>query len=564
MADETGQKDTAGGRKPMDDPRLQAAGGELSALQIAALWAGYAAAALLLVFIFWMAVDSNFTLWQKVLLAVTVGLGVFWGVVHHRTITGAARARGVRIGANSVIFIFFVLGIIVLVNIFAARHHVRRDITEEQLYSLSEQTRAILSDLDRELEFVAFLSDRDPLSGQPNPATTELRDRLREYEMVSPLISVNTYDPVLDAEEASQYNVTSTTGNVVIIEAGDQQEKVYGGNEEQLTSAVLALTTGEQPRVYFLTGHGEFSIEDASGTGLAVMKSILEEQQYQVDELNLATQESPGIPGDCAALVIAGPSEDLREQEIDAIGTYLSQGGNLLVALTADGPTLSALLTDYGVDVRDGTVRDSNAGYEGAAEMPMARVAGQHRIVQNLQGFPIALARPRAIEIIDPEMEDPMAPGMPPPSQQAQALIESYPSARLQLPDAEETGPSGPFTLAAVVDPGQTQQNPMMPDQEQEQDGPRLVIVADAQMMTDQFINQWPEGLGIVGNAYLALNSINWLMENEKLITIPPQEDVPRTLSLTGGQKRLVWAIVVGVIPLLIIIAGFVVWWRRR
>ncbi len=563
MADETGQKDTAGGRKPMEDPRLQAAGGELSALQIAALWAGYAAAALLLVFIFWMAVDSSFTLWQKVLLAVTVALGVFWGVVHHRTITGAARARGVRIGANSVIFIFFVLGIIVLVNIFAARHHLRKDITEEQVYSLSEQSRAILADLDRELEIVAFLSDRDPLTGQPNPATTELRDRLREYEMVSPLISVNTYDPVLDAEEASEYNVTSTTGNVVIIEAGDQQERVYGGSEERLTSAILALTTGEQPHVYFLTGHGEYSIEDASGTGLAVMKSILEEQQYRVDELNLATQETPVVPGDCAALVIAGPSADFREQEIDAIGTYLAQGGNLLVALAADGPTLSEFLTDYSVDVRDGSVRDQNAGYEGAAEIPMARVAGQHRIVQNLQGFPIALARPRALEIIDPEMDDPMAPGMSPPAQQAQPLIESYPSARLQLPEGETaSAASGPFTLAAVVDPGSAQQNPMMP--EQDESGPRIVIVADAQMMTDQFINQWPQGLGIVGNAYLALNSINWLMENEKLITIPPREDVPRTLSLTGGQKRLVWAIVVGVIPLLIVIAGFFVWWRRR
>ncbi len=563
MADETGQEDTTRGRRPMDDPRLQGKRPTLSPLQLAALWAGYAAALLLLGFVFWMAVDSSFNLWQKILLGATVALGVFWGVVHHQTITGAARARGVRIGANSVIFVFFVLGIIVLINIFATRHHWRADITEQQLFSLSEQTRAILTDLDQDLQITAFLSDVDPMTSQPNPNTAQLRDRLREYEKLSPRVSVNTYDPVLDREEAEEYNISSTSGNVVVIEAGEQEEKVYGGSEEQLTSAVLALTTGEQTKVCFLTGHGEFSIEDTAGTGLAVIKSILEDQQYLIEELNLATLDPPTVPSDCSALVIAGPSQPIREQEMAAIADYVTQGGNLMLALEAGGPTFEELLGAHGVEVREGNVRDANAGFEGAAEIPIARIAGQHRIVGNLQGLPIALARPRALDITDPNMEDPMAPGMP-PTQQAQPLLETYSSAVLAQTGAEGADQvGGPFTLAAVIDPGQ-QQNPMMPGEEQEQAGPRIVVVGDAEMLTDQFISQWPQGLGLIGNAYFASNSINWLMENEKLITIPPKEETPRTLIMTGSQKRLVWAIAVGIIPIAIAIAGFVVWWRRR
>ena len=563
MADETGQEDTTRGRRPMDDPRLQAQRPSLTPLQIAALWAGYAAAVLLLVFVFWMAVDSSFTLWQKLLLGVTVALGVFWGVVHHRTITGAASARGVRIGANSVIFVFFVLGIIVLINIFATRHHWRKDITEQQLYSLSEQTRAILADLDQDLDVTAFLSDVDPMTSQPNPNTAQLRDRLREYEKLSPHVSVQTYDPVLDREEAKEYNISSTSGNVVVIEAGEQQEKVYGGSEEQLTSAILALTTGEQTKICFLTGHGEFSIEDTSGTGLAVIKSIFEDQQYQVEELNLSTQENPTVPGDCSALIIPGPTQPIREAEMAAIADYAAQGGNIYLALEAGGPTFSGLLGEHGVQVREGTVRDQNAGFEGSAEIPIARITGQHRIVRNLQGLPIALARPRALDITDASMQDPMQPGMP-PQQEAQPLLETYASAVLTS-GAEGAGQvGGPFTLAAVIDSGDQPQDPMMADEDQEQTGPRIVVVGDAEMLTDQFISQWPQGLGIIGNAYFASNSVNWLMENEKLITIPPKEETPRTLIMTGSQKRLVWALTVGIVPMLIAIAGFVVWWRRR
>lgn len=563
MADETGQQDTTPGRKPMTDPRLQAKGGALSPLQIAALWAGYAAAALLLVLVFWLAINSSFNLWQKLLLGVTVALGVFWGVVHREAITGAARTRGVRIGANSVIFVFFVLGIIVLINIVSARHHWRKDITEEQVYSLSEQTRAIVTELEQDLKIIAFLSDRDPLTGQPNPRTAQLRDRLREYELLSPRVSVETYDPILDREQAEEYDIRSTS-NVLIVKSGEQEEKIYGGDEEQLTSAILSVTTGEKARICFLTGHGELSIEDTQGTGLATIKRSLEDQQYKVDELNLATEEKPTVPGDCAVLVIAGPTEQIREEEMEAITNYAGQGGNLLIGLEPGGPTMSQLLQMYGLDAYDGSVRDRNAGYLGAAEIPMMQVVGQHRIVENLQRVPIAMPTPRALELLDPSMQDPMAPGMPPEPQQAQPLLETYPSAWLEEQGSESPGRDagemgGPLTIAAVVDPSQQQQNPMMPTPEQEPTGPRMVVMGDAEMMTDQFIN-----LGLTGNAYFVLNSINWLMENEKLITIPPKDTLPRYLTMSAGQKRFVWALVVGIIPIAIGLAGFIVWWRRR
>ncbi len=558
MADQNGQQETSQGRRPMSDPRLQDESASLSPLETAALWGGYAAAVLLLVLIFWLAVNSSFILWQKILLGATVALGIFWAVVHRQAITGAARARGVRLGANSFIFVLFVLGILVLVNVLAARHHWRKDITEEQIHSLSEQTRSIVTELEQDLQIVAFINERDPRAGRQ---AAQLRNRLREYEMLSPRVSVETYDPVLDTEKVQEYNVTPTSTSILVIKSGEREEKIYGGDEEQLTSAILAVTTGEKARVCFLTGHGELSIEGSQGASLGSIKATLEDQQYTVDTLNLATEEKPDIPGDCAVLVIAGPTEEIRQEEMDAIVDYAEQGGNLLVALERGGPQMSELLGTYGVDPLDGVVRDRNAGYLGAAEIPMVQVTGGHRIVENLGRVPVALVTARPLELTDTSMQQPTPPGAPPPAQDATPLLETTASATLATSGGDETaGRSGPFTVAAVIDKTQPpQQNPMMPSPQEEQTGPRIVVMGDAEMMSDQFIN-----LGLSGNAYFVLNSVNWLMENEKLISIPPKKDLPRYLTMNAGQKRFVWALVVGIIPLAIGLAGFIVWWRRR
>lgn len=540
----------------MADPRLQREGRSLTTLEIAALWSGWAAVVLLLGLLFWLAVNPAFTIWQKALLGLDVALAGFWGVVHRQTLMGATRARGVRLGTNSVIFVVFVLGILILFNIIASRHYVRTDITEHKQYSLSEQTREVVAALEQDLSIVAFLS---------RPEAPGLRDRLREYDMLSPRVDLQIYDPLLDAEKAREYNIHSSTSDVLIVKADEREEKIYGGDEEQLTSTILAVTVGERIQVYFLTGHGERSIDERDGTGLSTIRTSLENQQFSVETLNLAVQEQPQVPGDCAVLVIAGPTEPIRQEVMDAIVAYARQGGNLLVAVAAGGPMMTELLEPHGVRVLDGIVYDRTYGFLGASEIPMATMASDHRIVEHLGRVALALPTTAALEIADPYMdEDPYDPYSPPPSPQAQPLLETSSEAWLEpitAADADageaDTRRRGPFTLAAVIDGAQQAPGPMgMPE---EQDGPRIVVLGDADMMTDQFIN-----LGLVGNARMVLNSVNWLVENEKLISIPPQEHMPRFLIMDASQQKLVWAISVGIVPLAIILAGFVVWWRRR
>lgn len=553
MSDEQIQPDSTNGRRPVTDPRLAPEQRCLTTTEWAAVGAGWGAALLMVVLLFWMAINRSFSLGPKIVLGVIVALAVFWAVTHWSSIVSGTRTRGVRIGANSLIFVLLVLGILVLINVVAARHHTRTDLTENQRFSLSQQTREVVKGLEQDVTIIAFLGP------EPGP----VRDRLREYNMLSPRLKLEIYDPVTDREKVEQYKVMSP--DTLVVKSGDREEKVIGGGEEQLTSTILAVTSGEKTRIYFLTGHGERSITDTGPRGLGNVKANLENQQYQLEELNLATAQSPQVPTDCAVLVIAGPSEPIPQKQMDAIAAYVQQGGNLFLALEPDGPDFAALLDPYGIKPLPGMVYDPGWGLGGAAFVPMVADYTEHEITEGLQQVGVALPTTRAFEVIDTSVPDEMMMDQPPGANtnarpllktSAEAWDESTPAEGAKHDPGE---PSGPLDLAVLYDAGMTE-NPdpmsMPPTTDTKQ---RLIVLGDADMMTDEFIS-----IGLRGNLYFVLSSINWLVANDKLISIPPKDDTPSFLTMNERQQKLVWVLVVGVVPLLIGVSGVLVWWRRR
>jgi ABC-type uncharacterized transport system involved in gliding motility auxiliary subunit len=70
--------------------------------------------------------------------------------------------------------------------------------------------------------------------------------------------------------------------------------------------------------------------------------------------------------------------------------------------------------------------------------------------------------------------------------------------------------------------------------------------------------------LGFQGNRDLVMNMVNWLSADEDLISIRPKPPESQQLNLTTQQMRkLLFGGVLG-LPVLIIVAGITVWWRRR
>ena len=85
----------------------------------------------------------------------------------------------------------------------------------------------------------------------------------------------------------------------------------------------------------------------------------------------------------------------------------------------------------------------------------------------------------------------------------------------------------------------------------------RFVVVGSSRWIDNSFLR-------FNGNRDLFLNMLNWLSSDEDLISIRPKEPEDRRLSLTARQMMMVFYASVISIPLLILAAGFGVWWRRR
>jgi ABC-type uncharacterized transport system involved in gliding motility auxiliary subunit len=85
----------------------------------------------------------------------------------------------------------------------------------------------------------------------------------------------------------------------------------------------------------------------------------------------------------------------------------------------------------------------------------------------------------------------------------------------------------------------------------------RFVVVGTSRWISNGF-------LAFNGNRDLYMNMINWLSSDEDLIAIRPKDPEDRRLNMNQSQVTLLfWGSVIG-LPVLMLLAGVSVWWRRR
>ncbi len=546
-------------RQDLPDPRLvvaEAAPG--SALMLAGKIAAWVGLAALLIGLFWTGITKTLGTAPKVLLVLGLVGVIFWLVTNITAVVKQVQARGFQAVLNSVLFTVFVIGIIVMANYIAGRHHMfRADWSEAKLHSLAPGTLDIIRDLEEDVTITAFISPEQYNADQ-------IREMLNEYEIHSKRIELRIYDPKLALEKVEEYD--RPFDGTIFVETEKRKEEVQGGTEEQMSSAILAVTTGEKTKVYFLTGHGEQNLDAFGERGLTVLKRYLENEQYEVASLPLSTEKDPQVPGDCAVLAIVGAQQGLLEKETEAIGQYLEQGGNLFLALASPpAPNFADILEPYGVRPLTGLVMDPARAFQGNPSVPAVVQPQGHDIVDNLAMVALPTCVGFEVEFPEPPMPGPGAP--PPPPTPATAMLESTGSAWLET---STSGPvskdpdemSGPLALAVAIDLSREEPPPQFPGAppppESDERKARIVAIGDYDFIRDDLYRPLPS------NIFLATSSFAWLTKNDKLVTIPPHEPLDRTMTLATAQRNLAILISAVIVPLLVLVTGLVVWWRRR
>lgn len=473
--------------------------------------------------------------------------------------------------------------LLALVNYLGFRYHHRADWTETRLFSLSEQTENVLAGLERDVAVTSFLT---PGSRLYEP-TRELLDR---YQAASPRLSVRWIDPERNPIEAQrlaqQFELSSAA---VVFESGSDR-RVIGADslaeldfqgvelgqepgiaafkgEERFTSALVALSLGEKPKIVFTTGHGELALDDLSANGLKAFQELLGRDNAAFEEWS--SLGAKAVPEGADLVVVAGPKTTLVEPELALLASYLEGGGRLLVLLDPTfGPQgvagglvpigLEMWLERYGVRVGRDVVVDPSLAYPGfGGETFFAADYTAHPVTRSLSGSNVALLVRGARSL---------SVGTAPSGYQATELLrtssEAWGLTRFAGPPAtgpEPGDPRGPLALALAIEPAtHDHEDGEVPANEPDGDGFRLIVVGDADFVTESLLGAGP------ANAILASNLVNSLVERETLLGIPPKKPEQVRLSMTRGEQRAAILLALVGLPALAVVAGVGVWWRRR
>lgn len=459
-------------------------------------------------------------------------------------------------GSSTIVSIIIFMAIMAVVAMIAERHPWRVDLTEEGGFTLSEQTRNILKSLEKPIEMKAFFQTA-------SPEQTKAKDLLDTYHYYDKRITYEFIDPDRQPDIARRYEIR--TYGTIVLEGYDKKQTVQSADEESITNAILKLSRNEEKKIYFLNGHGEHSVDSTERDGYSMARSALQKENYRVEALNLMQQEQ--VPKDAAAVVICGPQKELFPQEITSLKNYLASGGKLMVLVEPqqDGG-LSDFLKSYGVELKNDIVIDKLSRIFGGSYLtPVVVQYGLHKITDS---FGVATFYPEA-RSVTPSKE--MPEGV-----QVEVLASTSPNAwaetNMKLLDQGQAGfdekedITGPVSLAAISEIDTAKVLPKPPENpSQDKNNPEgangkkayLIVAGDSNFADNT-------NFALSGNGDFFLNMVNFLAEEENLITIRPREKVGRPLIMTENQMRmLLWTVLV-LVPLLVVLTGLGVYRMRR
>jgi ABC-type uncharacterized transport system involved in gliding motility auxiliary subunit len=452
------------------------------------------------------------------------------------------KARQTKYAAYASVYILVVIAAVVVANILANRYNKSFDTTANKRYSLSEQTAKIVKGLKQNATIVYF-----------NQTTRfrEGKDLLDEYASLSPRVHVDYVDPDKNPQLAREDGIRDF--GTAVVEIGNKHETAKSIDEEGLTGAFIRDLKGNTRTVCFVTGSGEHQIESTDRDGLSQFKDLLAKDEYQTKAVDLL--QTAAVPDDCTTLVVAGPTHDYQQPEVDAIKKYVEGGGRAMFLLDpplqmgrstiAGNDALAALLESWGVTLDKDLVLDFNPIGQLAGLGPQVALVTHYDsqpIVNQMNGTAVGLPIVRSLEIKDTgktsvqKLFD---------SSDSSMATSDLNSSSINLHDPKNK--KGPLTLAA----GGSYETGKPNEQG------RFVVVGSSSWIANRF-------LGFNGNGDLALNAVNWLSSDEDLISIRPKPQDDRRITMTHAQLNRVRLTSQFGLPLAVIFAGVAVWWKRR
>jgi len=504
------------------------------------------------------------------------------------------------------------IAILVVINLISVNWFTRFDLTDNSIYSLSESSKSIISELNDKLVIKAYFSEELP--APHNSDARYLRDLLDDYKAYSNgYLHYEFIDPVKEdkEEEAMGYRIPPLQFNVykndraeaikgfkgVVVQYGDKQEvlpfiETTSSLEYDLSRSINKLIQSEIPTIAFTTGHKEPDMN----SGLNWANQLLQ-KEYRVQYLNLMNERN--IPPEVKVLYVVSPKEEFDPWELYLIYQFIMNGGrvaflidkfkiNMKESMAMPVTTgVDSLLAFYGAPVLENVIIDAQCNM-----VPIMRNMGQFQmqsmvnypyyikvtnfnpenpIVKSLNSMDLAFISPidvdrqlfqgEKLEILFTSSEQSGLRTVPMDiSPDKKYFAEDFPRKNFPLAVTLTGHIESYFNGQYIPQYSGTDSISQIPTPQKVDftDDARIVVFGNGTFITDEH-RQNTTGFVVL------MNIADWLTQDKGLISIRSKQVGGRTLELTSDStKKILKYVNMFAIPLVVIFFGLIRWRLRR
>jgi len=460
----------------------------------------------------------------------------------------------------TVLLIAIIFAVYYLINFAVEKINAEDlDLTSDKIYSISDFTRTKLGNLDKEVEIDLL-----------NMSQYEyIIDFSNKYTQVNSNIKIERVDDLTSRPDLTNQYGLQDTDSLIVIKSGERETTLAMNDlytydyttretidltEEAITNAIIEVTIEEKPKIYFLTGHNNYS-----DNYFSIIKDEITSEANEVDSLNILTAGS--VPEDCDCLVITTLKEDLLEAEKDKILEYANNGGKILLLqnsniLGIETPNFNAILDLYGFTISNGIImeQDPNKMVYGSPEFVISQV--EDVINENINmNMNICVIDAGKIIFKDNETLENLGVTY---KTIARTSDSAFLRTNLKIESASKKSEDEDASNAIV---GALVTRKLENDKEAQ-----MIVFSNTVFATNQTINMYNSYVvyanDICNNNDAVINSISYLTQRTDTITIRKNAD-DVSYTVTEAQHKIIVAIIF-IVPTLVIIAGIVVWQIRR
>ena len=244
------------------------------------------------------------------------------------------------------------------------------DFTKEKIYSLSEESKKDVKDIEQNVNMYFFNYTED--------STAVILGK--QYHDINDKITVQIINPAERPDLVSEFGITTSEQLVAVssnqryktISSYDMYSSDYTTNttldltEQKLTNAIVDVTITRKPQVYFLTGHNEYNItNEFYSLNQGIVNEVMD-----VASIDLLTKD---MPESCDVLVIANPITDFADIEVEKIQNYINNGGKIVwmqdpyinIANYNDDmfPNMKKILSEFGISFSKGFICENDGDH---------------------------------------------------------------------------------------------------------------------------------------------------------------------------------------------------------